>query len=509
MTHVSATVPDTQGPERTDAVRRMREVPRGERFTYVSVDLAGGQLTCRYDLDGTAFTEVLTLDDGADLTLPGAAEAARLYFLLAGVSYYKATAARSIDYGTWLRAASEAELMRRVTVDGLAEYAHRLRTEHGRLDVDLDGVEQLHGDLPAGDSEPPSPLSVDRAATAPQRPLVPFGGGMDSIVTVEGIRHRVPDLSLFVWGPPGARFEAIDASLAVTGLPVVRAERQVDPALVAGSREGRYLNGHVPVTGVLSAAAVLVAAATGHDAVVMSNEWSASSPSLRVGDREVNHQWSKSETFETAFRAVLADAVPGVDYFSWLRARSELWVAERLSHLPEYLAAFRSCNRSFRLEQSSRSRVWCGRCDKCAFIDLVLAPFVPAERGAAIFTGSAEPLRSADAEVVRALWSLVDAPAPTVVDLAAVLGEEQAQEVVATWQGRDVFECVGDVHECRTAALVAAERPDRADDVLLQLLARSVRALGHVSDLPAMLEPMSTDHVPDALQVADDGPGLG
>ncbi len=139
----------------------------------------------------------------------------------------------------------------------------------------------------------------------------------------------------------------------------------------------------------------------------------------------------------------------------------------------------------------------------------MLAPFVPAERGAAIFAGSTEPLRSADAEVVRALWSLVDAPAPRVPDLAEVLGEEQAQEVVATWQGRDVFECVGDVHECRTAALVAAERPDRAEDVLFRLLARSVSALGHVSDLPAMLEPMSTDHVPDALRVADDGAGLG
>ena len=479
----------------------MREVPRGERFRYVSLEVTGRDVTCTYDLDGTAFTEVLTLPEGADVDLPGAREAARLYFLLAGVSYYKATAPATVDYGTWLRTAAEADLLRRVYTDGLGEYAHRLRTEHGRVDVVLDDVEHVHGALTDAGTGAAAPAGGRGAA--PRRPLVPFGGGMDSIVTVEGVRDRVPGLSLFVWGPRGARFEAIDASLTVTGLPVVRAERQIDPGLVTGSREGGYLNGHVPVTGVLSAAAVLVAAATGHDAVVMSNEWSASSPSLRVGDLEVNHQWSKSEAFEAAFRAVLAGTVPGVDYFSWLRARSELWVAERLSHLPEYLAAFRSCNRSFRLEESARARVWCGQCDKCAFIDLVLAPFLPAERAEAIFTGSTEPLRSRDREVVSALWSLVDAPAPAVADLAGVLGRDTAEEVVATWQGRDVFECVGDPHECRTAALVAAGRPDRADDALLQLLAADVRALGHLSDLDAMLEPMSTDHVPEALQAHD------
>lgn len=479
----------------------MREVPRGDRFSYVALDVTDRDVTCTYDLDGTTFTEVLTLPEGADIDLPGSHEAARLYFLLAGVSYYKATAPRTVDFGQWLRNAAEADLLRRVWTDGLAEYAHRLRTEHGRDDVVLDDVEHVHGELAE------AAVRVATAALAPQRPLVPFGGGMDSIVTVEGVRGRVEDLSLFVWGPRGARFEAIDASLAVTGLPVVRAERAIDPGLVAGSREGRYLNGHVPVTGMLSAAAVLVAAATGHDAVVMSNEWSASSPSLRVGEREVNHQWSKSATFETAFRAVLAETVPGVDYFSWLRARSELWVAERLSRLPDYLSTFRSCNRSFRLQESARARTWCGQCDKCAFIDLVLAPFLPAERLAVVFEGSTEPLRGTEPEVVTALWSLVDAPAPAVEDLAAVLGADLAAQLLDTWQGRDVFECVGDVQECRTAALVAAERADRAADGLLQLLAADVRTLGHVSDLPAMLQPMSDDHVPEALQV--DGAGLG
>ena len=84
------------------------------------------------------------------------------------------------------------------------------------------------------------------------------------------------DAALFVVNRPGDRFAAIEAPAAVTGLPVVRAERRIDPQVLR-SRELGFLNGHVPVTGIISAIAVLAAVLTARDAVVMSNEWSASS----------------------------------------------------------------------------------------------------------------------------------------------------------------------------------------------------------------------------------------
>src|SRR5439155_70696 len=77
------------------------------------------------------------------------------------------------------------------------------------------------------------------------------------------------------------------------------------PQLLRSAELG-FLNGHVPVTGILSAIAVLAAVLTGRDAVVMSNEWSASIPTLEFDGRPVNHQFSKSEEFESAFRGVLA-----------------------------------------------------------------------------------------------------------------------------------------------------------------------------------------------------------
>ena len=124
-------------------------------------------------------------------------------------------------------------------------------------------------------------------------------------MTVEQVRRRA-DVALFVVSRPADRFDAIEQPAAVTGLPVVRAEREIDPQLLRSAELG-FLNGHVPVTGILSAIAVLAAVLEDRDAVVMSNEWSASIPTLEFDGRPVNHQFSKSEEFEAAFRGVLAD----------------------------------------------------------------------------------------------------------------------------------------------------------------------------------------------------------
>ncbi len=89
----------------------------------------------------------------------------------------------------------------------------------------------------------------------------------------------------------------------------------------------------------------------------MSNEWSASVPTLEHDGRAVNHQWSKSAAFEASFRALLqADPAGLPDYFSALRDRTELWVAERFAALTQYHSTFRSCNRAFHIDTSEAAR---------------------------------------------------------------------------------------------------------------------------------------------------------
>ena len=160
----------------------------------------------------------------------------------------------------------------------------------------------------------------------PGRPLIPFGGGIDSIVTVASLAADHPDAALCVVEPPNQRFAAIEDAAAVTGLPVTRIVRTIDP-LVRRSSELGFLNGHVPVTAIVSAAALVAAVLDRRDAVVLSNEWSASVPTLVTDGHAVNHQWSKSDDFEQAFGDLVLSALgPSISVFSYLRPRSELWV---------------------------------------------------------------------------------------------------------------------------------------------------------------------------------------
>jgi hypothetical protein len=305
--------------------------------------------------------------------------------------------------------------------------------------------------------------------------LIPFGGGIDSIVTVEMMRRRA-DAALFVMSRPGDRFGAIERPAEVTGLPIVRAGREIDPQLLRSAELG-FLNGHVPVTGILSAIAVMAALLDGRDSVVMSNEWSASVATLEAGGRAINHQYSKSTQFETGFRQVLAGALGGrLTYFSALRPFTELWVARRFAGLTQYHSTFRSCNRAFHIDPALRLDHWCGRCDKCCFIDLILAPFLPAGDLRQIFGGT-EPLAD-----------------PSLA--------ERFRALLGTSAQSKPFECVGEVGECRAAAVLAARRPDRAGSALLH----SLTAQFPPPDPPtieALLHPVGGHWIPDAYATDD------
>ena len=199
--------------------------------------------------------------------------------------------------------------------------------------------------------------------------------------------------------------------------------------------------------------------ATGHGAVALSNERSASSATTNGPHGPVNHQWSKGLEFEVGFRSLVEERVGTIAYFSWLRDRSELSIAAVLADLDTYLALFRSCNRSFHQDPARRLTTWCGTCDKCLFIDLVLAPFMTPEALAQIFDGTEPLAKSALAGQLRVLVGMSEETRP--------------------------FECVGDEAECREALLLTAARPDRAGDGVLQELAREVAIVHQPIDPPS------------------------
>jgi len=460
---------------------------QGDVFRYesFSADADQGLLTCRYSLDGREFEERITLARDSQerrdrWNTPQARAAARLVFLLAGISYYKTAAPPVIDLGETALTGLERGFLRDFYLQGLGEYAYKNNLDLSGLRIDAPaapegtspGPAHHPGNGPLVPAHHPGNGPLVPAHHPGISPLIPFGGGIDSIVTVEKIRALAPDSALFVVSKPGARFDAIERPAAVTGLPIVRAGREIDPQLLRSAELG-FLNGHVPVTGIISAIGILAAVLDSRDAVVMSNEWSASIPTLEHEGKPVNHQYSKSASFEAAFRAVLAASPEGLpDYFSALRDRTELWVGEEFARLAAYHGTFRSCNRAFHIDPARRLDHWCGQCDKCCFIDLILAPFMPAAALRDVFSVVPEPLEVAEL-------------APK---FRTLLGS-----------GTKPFECVGEVNECRAAVLLAARRPDRAGTALLQELAAEVAGRPDApseAEIAAMQRPVGENYIP-------------
>jgi UDP-N-acetyl-alpha-D-muramoyl-L-alanyl-L-glutamate epimerase len=444
----------------------MSPTPRADRFRYdgFTVDPAEGTVTCTYSTGDHHFTERYHFGTDGDWSDPAVEAAARVLFLLAGVSYYKTTAPLIIDLGVTPTTPAERGFLLHYYREGLGEFAYR-------NDLDLGGLVVVST---ADDSAPIPEYQPD-----PGRPLIPFGGGIDSIVTVESLRPSHPEAALCIVGPPGERFAAIEAAAAATGLPIAHVTREID-AQVRRSAELKFLNGHVPITAVLTATAVLAAVLARRDAVVLSNEWSASVPTLLDGDRPINHQWSKGDAFEREFAQLIRQRVgPRLSVFSYLRPRSELWVAQQFAGLTQFHQAFRSCNRAFHQNPAERLDHWCARCDKCCFIDLILSPFMSADALNAVFTGD-EPLRSED----------------NAARFRSLIGVDSEAKP---------FECVGDVGECRAAVLLAAEREDRQGTPLLQSLRELVIAAqpADTVDRATLLAPIGSHYIPERYASPD------
>ena len=284
-------------------------------------------------------------------------------------------------------------------------------------------------------------------------------------MTTEQLRGLV-DQTLFVVSPSAGRFTPLEeTACAASGYDVVRASRTLDPQVVGG--DASFFNGHVPVTTMITLLAAVAAVASGRGGVALSNEHSSSLANLRWHNSDINHQWSKSWNAEKLIASAIAERVgEELVVASYLRDRSELWVAEAFSRLPQYHHVFRSCNRAFNQAPGERAPQWCGECDKCLFVNLVLAPFLSRPELWAIF--SCEPLSDSAREAqLRTLVGLGDEHKP--------------------------FECVGDPDESAVALTTVSRLDEWSDVTNLRELSRELNTEREVAGL---LEPQGPSRVP-------------
>jgi UDP-N-acetyl-alpha-D-muramoyl-L-alanyl-L-glutamate epimerase len=342
-----------------------REEIQSFHATGFDFDSRSGVVNLRYSLSSIHFEELIDL--GGPLRLDPSQEHAfervlRLLHAAAGTSYYKAAAPPVVSIESGPLTPAEHALISALYDKGLREFAFRNGLQIP-LDIELRATIE--------DSKPGTSASGPGPALA-----VPIGGGKDSIVLVEALKDQTPVLVAVNASPAALRISR------QSGLELVRIERRLDESLVDLNRNGA-LNGHVPVTAIVSLAVVAAGYAHGYSTTVMALEGSADEATRMVNGCDVNHQWSKTSEFESALRAVLLGISPQIRYGSALRRLSELEIAAAFARMSGYHHSFRSCNRAFSLSDPFDG--WCCNCPKCRFVYLMLATVMESEELTRIF----------------------------------------------------------------------------------------------------------------------------
>ena len=444
-----------------------RQRPSAELFRFLDAQFDPGtgqaQLAYAFD-DGPPLVEKLRFPVPASwqdsARIAAFERALALLHLVAGVSYWKATLAPRFEFSPGPLNAHGQDALPEPLANFL-ESTWRLGLGEFAYVNDLDLRSRLHIPSRPGSAEGKAGELGLRSGA-----LVAIGGGKDSLVSLEALRHAQIPVRPTVVGASSLIAETV----AVSGLPLLRIERHLAPELLALNEAGAW-NGHVPVTAINMAILACAAVLLDTRWVVFSNERSAEEPTLHTPDGEpVNHQYSKSLAFERAFQSVTRRYVASdLRVFSLLRSLGEAAVTRQFSRLRDYHPVFSSCNRNFHRDGARIDGRWCGDCPKCRFTTLALAPWLtPAEVTAIV--GS----------------NLLDDPAQeTGFRELAALGHDKP------------FECVGTAEESRALLARLSADPAWCEFEVVKRLASEVQ--DQADRLEDLLSPAGPNDIPRSL----------
>ncbi len=401
-------------------------------------------------------------------SLPSSASALRRPFEAAlnalaaamGASYYKAFVPKTLVVEGVASDADQLAFFKKLYVNGLAEFAYR------------NGLGDLRHIEFASAGGPAHGTTAQRASSSlPAKTAVLIGGGKDSLVSVEALRQGREDMVLFAVNPKKPIIDCVEAS----GLPSIFISRQLDKKLFDLNARGA-LNGHVPITAIVSLIAAAASYVHGYNAIVLSNERSANEGNVTHGDFEINHQYSKSIDFESDLRRYIEKYIDGgLDYFSLLRPLSEFHIAQLFAKSDRYDACFTSCNRSFKLNQvGGPPPRWCCDCPKCRFTFLILATAMAPERLMRIFGR----------------------------DLLNEEPQIEGYRELTGLSGHKPWECVGELAESGAAFILLSRRPEWASHAVVKELSPRLQTLLPDPEpvLQSLVTPSARHHLPDRFK---------
>lgn len=288
-----------------------------------------------------------------------------------GVSYYKLFPCKEIIVETIILNQDQQNFWHDFYIKGLGEFFYRNQLDPRGLGTFING-KNAKADCKA-------------QSLTGEKSLVFFGGGKDSLVSVELLKAAGQDFDLFSLGQD---FPLHQLAQKPTGAKRIAMLRHLDMPQLKKLWALGYYNGHVPITGTICFIASLVCYLYGYKEIITSLEKSADFGNVEYLGLQVNHQRSKSREFQDAMQAYFTHYLASnLSCQSLIRDRYEIKVVQTFAQYPQYFEHFSSCNRNFHQagSQLDSSQLWCGICPKCTFIYALLRAFLPKEQVNAIF----------------------------------------------------------------------------------------------------------------------------
>ena len=385
-------------------------------FDRYEIDAKAKTLRFYYEYDtGVQFCETLEIDTDWHMSSARHEALDRAAFglwVMMGISYFKAYLPEAIEFKNGGLSTEQAAFFTKVYEHGLGELF---------VVNELNPHDRVHFE---GSKEADAAIGLEAELRGS---LVAVGGGKDSLTTAELLTSANEAFTTWsTWNP-----ELIEPMMQRIGAPSVNVRRTLPKALLDLANDPEAYAGHVPFSAIYSFISVVVCIVVGRQNAVFSNEASAEEPNLIYQGLPINHQYSKSLEYERDFQNYLKTYIsPDINYFSFLRPLTELHIAEIFGkrYIHKYTGLFSSCNTNWR-QNGVTGLGWCGKCPKCAFVFLILAPFVPKATLLQLFGHD-------------------------------LLGDEELTDMyneIFGLKGYKPFECIGEVAEARLAAQMAYE----------------------------------------------------
>jgi hypothetical protein len=335
-------------------------------FLDYNYDPAASQATFRYQgKDDIVFSEVVQFAPStANYDAATLDSALFLAFVIIGSSYYKAAPTTTVNLPKDITSA-QAEFFNKIYQEGLSQFAFENHLERSDL---------AHFVSSSVTSQPNHTFTEEKS-------LVLISGGKDSLLAAELIREKglrfVPAYISAQESYPEI-IDSLDSPLII--------RRFIDKENL---KNAGGLTGHVPITLINEAIALVQAILIGANTVELGIGREGLEPHAWISDLPVNHQWSKTtEAQDLLYQYIENNITPDIKIGSSLSALTELEIAKLFAEKcwEKYGHKFSSCNvANYKQDANNHTLKWCGKCAKCANSYLLFAPFVDYKEQEQIF----------------------------------------------------------------------------------------------------------------------------